>query len=134
MAIKKKARPIGDLSQASLSDIAFLLLVFFIATTIFPTEQGIPLILPGATSQAKQINRKNVMVITCDAAGQIYVDDQAFPIRGLKEEVKRRGDENPNLVISIETHPDALYEVMIDVLDEVKLANAERISIKMFRG
>ncbi|MEZ4653170.1 MAG: hypothetical protein R3E12_06070 [Candidatus Eisenbacteria bacterium] len=38
MAIKKKARPLGDLSQASLSDIAFLLLVFFIATTIFPTE------------------------------------------------------------------------------------------------
>ena len=134
MAIRKQTKKADEISQASLSDIAFLLLVFFIATTIFPTEQGIPLILPGATAQTKQINRKNVMVITCDAAGQIFVDDQSFPLRGLKDEVKRRTAENPNLVVSIETHPDALYEIMVDVLDEVKLANAERISIKMFRG
>jgi len=134
MAIKKKARPIGDLSQASLSDIAFLLLVFFIATTIFPTEQGIPLILPGSTAVTKQINRKNVMVIVCDATGSVFVDDQAFPIDGLEKEVERRIAENPNLVVSIETHPDATYDAMVDVLDEVKLANAERISIKMYRG
>ncbi|MCA9755108.1 MAG: biopolymer transporter ExbD [Candidatus Eisenbacteria bacterium] len=134
MAIKKKTQQLGEISQASLSDIAFLLLVFFIATTIFPTEQGIPLILPGATATTKQINRKNVMVITVDAAGQVFVDDQAFPLKGLKDEVKRRTGENPNLVVSIETSPDAKYEAMVDVLDEVKLANAERISIKMFRG
>ncbi len=134
MAIKKAAKAQEEISQSSLSDIAFLLLVFFIATTIFPTEKGIPLILPGATSQKTPINRKNVMVITCDAGGTIFVDDQSISIRILKDEVERRLAENEKLVISIETHPDAAYANMVRVLDEVKLADATRISIKMFRN
>lgn len=134
MAIRKSQRPQEDISQSSLSDIAFLLLVFFIATTIFPTEKGIPLILPGSTSVKKQINRKNVMVITCDQSGAVFIDDQQFAVPSIEDEVRNRIKENPNLVISIETHPEARYDVMVDVLDEVKLADAERISIKMFRG
>ena len=134
MAIKKAAPPQEEISQSSLSDIAFLLLVFFIATTIFPTEKGIPLILPGATSQKTPINRKNVMVITCDAAGALFVDDESISVRLLKDEVERRLAENEKLVISIETHPDAAYGNMVGVLDEVKRANATRISIKMFRS
>lgn len=134
MAIKKKARPIGDLSQASLSDIAFLLLVFFIATTIFPTEKGITLVLPGSTSVKKQIPRKNVMVITTDAGGNVFIDDVATSVGAVRQTVIDRIAENENLVISIETHPDAPYGRMVDVLDEVKMANADRISVKLFRG
>lgn len=134
MAIRRRAHPIGELSQASLSDIAFLLLIFFIATTIFPTEQGIPLILPGAKSNVTQIHRSNVMVIHTDAAGNVFVDDQPFEVEAIEAEVARRSRENDKLVISIETDADAPYGAMVAVLDQVKLAGATKISIKMFRG
>ena len=124
-------RELEDIPQSSLADVAFLLLIFFIATTIFPTEKGIPLVLPGSTSVKKPIPRKNVLQIT---TGRIYLDGVPSEIRGLRDEVKRRIEENPNLVVSIETDPDAPYGIMVDVLDEVKLANAERISIKLYRG
>jgi len=134
MAIRRRARPLGELSQASLSDIAFLLLIFFIATTIFPTEQGIPLILPGASSNVTQIHRSNVMVIHTDESGNVFVDDTPFPVEALRAEVERRSRENDKLVISIETDAEAPYKAMVAVLDQVKLAGATKISIKMFRG
>jgi biopolymer transport protein ExbD len=134
MAIRRRAQPVGELSQASLSDIAFLLLIFFIATTIFPTEQGIPLILPGATSNVAQIHRSNVMVIHTDETGSVFVDDTPFPVEALRAEVERRSRENDKLVISIETDAEAPYKSMVAVLDQVKLAGATKISIKMFRG
>ncbi|MEZ4653171.1 MAG: biopolymer transporter ExbD [Candidatus Eisenbacteria bacterium] len=74
------------------------------------------------------------MVIHTDAAGSIFVDDQPWAINQLKDEVKRRMSENDKLVISIETHADAPYKAMVAVLDEVKLAEATKISIKMYRG
>ena len=48
--IKTRSRPSDDIPAASMSDIAFLLLIFFLVTTIFAVEQGIPLILPGFPS------------------------------------------------------------------------------------
>lgn len=134
MAIRRRAHPIGELSQASLSDIAFLLLIFFIATTIFPTEQGISLILPGANSNVIQIHRADMMVIHTDATGHVFVDDQPWPIDALQSEIERRTRANDELVISIETDAAAPYKSMVAVLDKVKLAGATKISIKMYRG
>jgi biopolymer transport protein ExbD len=48
------------------------------------------------------------------------------------EAVWRQGiQENPNLIAAVKTHPDASYEFMIDVLDALHSANAERISLQI---
>jgi biopolymer transport protein ExbD len=119
-----------------MSDIAFLLLVFFIATTIFNVEQGLTLILPPKDAGTpKKVNRKNVMVIHTDARGRVYADGEVVTnLRKLHEKVERRHLENDKLVVSIESHPESEYGVMIDVLDEVKKAEAPRISIKTYTG
>lgn len=134
MKIRGGMKTAPEISQASLSDIAFLLLIFFIATTIFDLEMGIPLILPGAVSQRVQVSRKNVLQITSNAAGTVFIDGESVALPTLHNLVEARIAENPDLVVSIETHPEAAYQVMISVLDQVKMARAERISIRMNRG
>jgi biopolymer transport protein ExbD len=82
MAIRTKKKELSEISQSSLADIAFLLLIFFIATTIFPTEKGIPLVLPGSTAVKKPIPRKNVLQITTDAQGSIFLNGEpSIPTR-----------------------------------------------------
>ena len=81
-----------------------------------------------------QIHRSNVMVIHTDETGSVFVDDTPFPVEALRAEVERRSRENDKLVISIETDAEAPYKSMVAVLDQVKLAGATKISIKMFRG
>jgi DNA polymerase III psi subunit len=48
----------------------------------------------------------------------------------IKGEVETRSAENAKLVVVIETHPDTDYGLMIDILDELKLARAKTISLK----
>jgi biopolymer transport protein ExbD len=41
---------------------------------------------------------------------------------------------NPNLIAAVKTHPDAPYRMMVEVLDALKLANAERISLQILEN
>jgi biopolymer transport protein ExbD len=127
---KKKKRATMEIPAASMSDIAFLLLIFFIVTTIFAVEQGIPLALPGRQSTSVRMNRKNLLIIKAFPNGSITMDQNTVTLKEIRPEVERRSAENPKLVVVIETHPDTDYGIMIDILDELKLANARTISLK----
>jgi len=132
MAKIHRIRPDDKIPDSSLADVAFLLLIFFIATTTVAEEFGLSLILPakGGVNQT-QINRKNVMIISTDPTGKIfYVDDVATPLHQIKDEVKDREATNDKLVVSVEPDKAAPYNAMVDILDELKLAGASRISLK----
>jgi len=125
-----------------MSDVAFLLLVFFIVSTTFP-EIGLTLILPSKAGEVKEVARQNVMQIVTARTGAYFVgtEESPTPINELKARVKERLTENERLIISLESHPDAPYGRMIDALDEVMLSYNElqeagvsrdrRISLKM---
>ena len=127
---KAKSRPSDEIPAASMSDIAFLLLIFFLVTTIFALEQGIPLMLPGKTSTNVKVKRDNILIVQAHANGTIVVDKEVVPLQRLKTLVERRLAENDKLVVVVETHPDSEYGLMIDILDELRLADARRISLK----
>ncbi len=128
--------------ESSMSDVAFLLLVFFIVSTTFP-EVGLPIILPSAASDVKQIKRENVMQIVTARSGVHFVDLEETPteLPRIKEIVTQRLTENESLILSLETHPEAPYTNMIEALDMVMLVYDEleqtglkretRISLKM---
>jgi biopolymer transport protein ExbD len=132
--LQASSRPTTEFSAASMSDIAFLLLIFFLVTTIFALEMGIPLILPGKTSENVKMNRKNILVVQAHANGAITVEDQQVSLAELRPLIEKRLAQNEKLVVVIETHPDAEYGLMIDILDELKLAQARRISLKTMKG
>ena len=119
-----------EISTASMSDIAFLLLIFFLVTTIFNQEQGLPMVLPGQASETAKINRKNILDIDVQSNNLVYLDGVQFRIPSIENEVRRRAAENPKLIIQLKVHPDAFYGTMVDVLDELHLAEAKKISIK----
>ncbi len=129
-----KPRRVEDIPQSSMADVAFLLLVFFIATTIFNIEQGIPLVLPGKGSAIAKVSPKNVLTIRSEPDGSIFIDDSSIPVHLIEEEVSTRLAENDKLIVSIESHPDSHYDTMVQILDEVKKARAPVINLKMGMG
>jgi|WetSurSiteA1Bulk_404760.scaffolds.fasta_scaffold273749_1 biopolymer transport protein ExbD len=133
MKIRTRPKPPPEIPQASVADVAFLLLIFFIATTQFETEFGIPLQLPGLGGGSVRVKRDNVLTVKTTAEGLVYVRDQVVPLREVRGLVRAELEANENLVVVIETAEDAAYAQMVDVLDEVKNAKAARISIKKVR-
>jgi biopolymer transport protein ExbD len=127
----RRQKAMGDeISTASMSDIAFLLLIFFLVSTIFNQEQGLPLTLPGQASETAKINQKNILNIDVQANNLVYLDDVRFGVSQIENEIRRRIAANPKLIIQLKVHPEAFYGTMVNVLDEVQLADAKKISIK----
>ena len=131
--IRTRSRPSDDIPAASMSDIAFLLLIFFLVTTIFAVEKGIPLILPGQQSTTVKVKRKDILVVQAHANGSIVVDKEAVRLGDLRSLIERKLARNEKLIVVIETHPDSEYGLMVDILDELRLANARRISLKTMK-
>jgi len=128
-----KSKATQEVSAASMSDIAFLLLIFFLVTTIFALEEGIPLVLPGKQSSNVKVKRDNIMVVEAHPNGSIVVAEEVVALRRLRNLIELKLIEKPKLIVVIESHPDSEYGLMVDILDELRLANARRISLKTMK-
>jgi biopolymer transport protein ExbD len=127
----RRQKAMGDeISTASMSDIAFLLLIFFLVTTIFAQEMGLPMTLPGQASETAKIKQENILNIEVQATNLVTLDGARIPVSSIEDEVRRRLAANEKLIIQLKVHPSAFYGTMIDVLDELQLADARKISIK----
>jgi biopolymer transport protein ExbD len=133
--IKKKAKASTEIPTASMSDINFLLLIFFLVSTMFAVEKGLPMALPGKTSQTVKLKREAVLNIQAFANGSIVIRGSGpVSLRDIKPIVEQKLVENPKLVVVIETASDAEYGLMVDILDELRLAQATRISLRTIKA
>jgi biopolymer transport protein ExbD len=127
---RRKKGTVDDISTASMADIAFLLLIFFLVSTIFSQELGLPMQLPGQASETARVSQKNILNIEIQANNLVTINGVPFGIPSIEGEVRRRILENENLICQLKVHPDSFYETMVNVLDELQLAEAKKISIK----
>lgn len=124
---KKKDRR-AEIAMASLADIAFLLLIFFLVTTTIDVDRGIGLTLPGK-GEEQEVRSKNIANLLINAEGRVFFDNGEIPLEDVSRLVKEKIAENPNLIISVKTVRETEYNVYVKVLDQLKTAKATRISI-----
>jgi biopolymer transport protein ExbD len=118
----------AEIPTASMADIAFLLLIFFMVTTVFANEVGLQIMLPEKGAEVR-VKSENIQRIYVEEKGEIRLNGEPVNQDQLVDEVKRILGENPNAIFSIKTHPDAQYQSMVNALDKLRLANAERYSL-----
>lgn len=139
MLRRRKARVSGEIPVASTADIAFLLLIFFLVSTTFPKDKGLSIVLP-APSEQVAVSQKDILHVTIQASGVVEVRrgesqqvQQILP-RELEGLWRQEIASNPNLIAAVRTHPAAPYRFMVDVLDALRGANAERISLQLLES
>jgi len=128
MADIRRARAIATIPTATMADIAFLLIVFFLLTTSMSHDKGLGLTLP-PHGTATRIPSRNITKVWINAAGEIMHDRELVTLELIERRIKLMTEENPNLIVSIKTDSDALYEYFVDVIDAVKQAGNDKISI-----
>ena len=107
----------------SMADIAFLLLIFFMATTIFRIEQGLEVKLPRASMGAK-LPRQNLAHIWVDRFGRVMIDDAYVEIGQIEPIMVRKVTENNRLIVAFNTDRETPYRVMDDAMEQLKRAQA----------
>lgn len=132
MKIPKKKKTVPEIPQSSLSDMSFLLLVFFLSTTKFDVKKGMGLVLPPPSSAADQkvkLKDENLAKILVSQDGQIVLNQEYIALQSLEGTIKQMVTANPDLVISLKTDRKSKYEYMIKVLDKLRLAGATKIAL-----
>jgi biopolymer transport protein ExbD len=118
----------AEIPTASMADIAFLLLIFFMVTTVFANEVGLQIMLPEKGEEVK-VKSENIQRIYVEEKGELRINGEPVSQDQLVDEVKKILAENKDAIFSIKTHPRAQYEYMVNALDKLRLANAERYSL-----
>ena len=124
--IKKSARPETAIPTASMSDIAFLLLLFFMVSTVFVREKGIPVKMPKAASIEK-IPRNHSATIYVNKNGLISIDDFVVSIPDVKYVMQKKLVEDFNVLTCFRTDKDTKYGIMSDVLNQLREAQTLRV-------
>ncbi|MCK4940841.1 biopolymer transporter ExbD [candidate division WOR-3 bacterium] len=133
MTLRKKKRRIKpNIPTASMGDVAFLILIFFLTSTIFTRDKGLKMLLPERTEEEEKVMVKpeNIVTVAINPAGEVKVkavgydmilgpDDFAEIKRIVEEKLLER---DTLLVVSLRTNKDAPYKSMVEVLDQIKLS------------
>ena len=125
---KKRRFKGGEIPTSSMADIAFLLLIFFLVTTTIDMDKGLGMVLP-AEGEEIEINKKNILNCLINSTGNILLGGEVVNIRNLSKTVRQKLAENDKLIISVKAHKASNYLDYVKVIDQLKQANATRISI-----
>ncbi len=137
MGIRIHSRASSEIPLASTADIAFLLLIFFLVTTVFNEEKGLEMVLPESRAEEVQVSQKNLLHIIVRPDNLIVLkkgknpEEAPIPVEGLAERMRQEIALNPKIIAAVKTDPEATYLQMINVLDELQEAEASRISLQI---
>lgn len=120
-----------DINLSPLIDCIFLLLIFFVVTTVFVEETGVEVQKPKAVS-AKELE-KNSLLIALTEDGQIVYAGRRMDLNSVRGIVARqmREEKVPVIVLADE---DSRSGRLVELIDECKLAGAEQVSIATEKG
>ena len=124
---ERRHRVSARIPSVSMGDIAFLLLIFFMATTIFKTEEGIEVRLPQSETGEKQ-KKDSVLHVWIDRNGRVWLNDRFVSSDRLHESIARSAQAQPGLVVAFNADERAPYRAIASVLEQLKEANVVHVS------
>ena len=129
MARRKKIKKEGKVAipTSSMSDIAFLLLIFFMVSTTFRKEVGLKVLLPEARATEKLTRTRDISHIYIGKDGKISVDDKIVSPDLLKLAYIRKVEEKPEIIVSMKADKNAKYDYVDKVIESLRDAKALRV-------
>ena len=118
-----------DLSP--LLDVVFIMLIFFIVTTVFVKETGIEVDKPKAVS-SEQLQR-NVVLLAVTGNGEVFYDGANIGLSGVRAAVAHSVRDQKRAVI-VQADKAATAELLVKVIDQAKLAGATAVNLATEAG
>ncbi len=128
--IKKKKIAEASIPTASMADIAFLLLIFFLVATVIDVDTGLGLTLPEIVEDQVEVkvDPSRMAAVLVNENGDVLIDGQVIPVFQIKDMLKARIasknnlPKNKKMIVSLKTDRKTVYNVYIAALDQIKLA------------
>ena len=124
---KNKPKTEQKISTASMPDIIFMLLIFFMVSTVFVEFRGIPVKIPSAVNANKIEGKRNIAHCYIDVNKRISVDDKLITIKELSPMMYLKRTQNPRVIVSLKIDENVKNAILDQVQKSLQEADARRI-------
>ncbi len=134
MKLERKTRSKVEIPTASMPDIIFMLLIFFMVTTVMREYDGLDVLLPRAQEIQKLESKREITHVWARKDGVVSINDHVVPVKKMRqlfyaELVKKKG----KMTVSLEADQDAPMKLISDIHTEMREVNALRLSYATLR-
>ena len=135
---QKKQKPKQGIPTASLPDIIFMLLFFFMVTTVLKKSQGLPIVTPSAYQTKKIESKRHLAYIWADEKSNLSVDDKLIPaaaMTSISRIMRQKLEDDNQLIVSMKIDKRAKMGLVTDVQEQLRDANCIRVNYSTrFKG
>ena len=128
MKIERKTKSNNEISTSSMPDIIFMLLIFFMVTTVLREFEGLPVLIPSAKKIEKLESKRNTAYIWVSKDGTISVNDYLTRPIDLAGVMYNKVVSNPKLTVSLKSDQDASMKLISEVHTQLRKATALKLS------
>lgn len=127
LAKEKDQEGAGEIDLTPMLDVVFILLIFFIVTSVFVKEAGYEVLRPIA-STAETIEVDPIL-IAVSPAGEIWMDGDVVIPRNIRLRIEQRLSEAPNAGVVIQADQAAQNQYVLQILNAAREAGVASIQI-----
>ena len=120
------------IDMSPLIDCVFILLIFFIVTTVFVEETGVEVDQPQAATSSKL--ESNSILIAITAEGAVVYDKRDIGVKGVQSLVKRMVSTDPEIPVIIQADENSNTGLFVRVGGEAKLGGAKQVNVAAKSG
>ena len=128
MKFIRKTTLSSEIPTASMPDIIFMLLIFFMVTTVLREFSGLPIEIPKAKRIEKLKSRRHTSHIWLSKEGLISIEDRLFNIENIRNIIYDKRVADPQIVISLKADESARMGLISGIHNELRKADALKLN------
>ena len=128
MEFKKKTKLSSEIPTASMPDIIFMLLVFFMVTTVLREYSGLPVNLPKAQRIEKLSGKRHIAHIWISKDGLISIEDKLYAMDNVRDVMYEKRAADPQITVSLKADQAAKMELISKLHGELRKADALKLN------
>ncbi|MCF7886758.1 MAG: biopolymer transporter ExbD [Candidatus Marinimicrobia bacterium] len=128
MKLKRKSERKTDIPTASLPDIIFMLIFFFMVSSVLKKSEGLPITLPEAKQIQKLESRVHVAQVWISKSGMISIDGKIVEPASIRNIMYKKRVADPQLTVSVRADRQTPMEVIDKVHKELRKADALKVN------
>jgi biopolymer transport protein ExbD len=122
---------VQGINVTPLVDITLVLLIVFMVTATFVSEQGLQVTLPKVATQENAPTP--AITVSIGSKGELRIMKKDTDLEGLRRQMEVEGRMNPAVKVLVKAHKDVPYETVAAALDAIKLGGINKVALAMDR-
>ena len=118
----------AEINITPMLDIVFIMLIFFIVTTSFVKEFGVDVSRP-SSAPVKEQKQSEIIAIRIDENDQIFVQNRMVDVRAVRANIESGLANKPDASVVVVAHRQADAGLLVRVIDQARVAGAEKVSL-----